>query len=79
MLTDSERDLLRWLGEAEFGQYGECYGASLDRLIELGLAQLHAPGEHQNFIANDWAGTKGINYQAVSLTEAGRALLRASS
>jgi hypothetical protein len=75
-LTDSERDLLQWLGQAEFGQYGECHGAALDRLLVLELAQLHPPGEHQNFIANDWQGNKSIEYQAVSLTETGRALLQ---
>jgi hypothetical protein len=74
-LSNEEFDLLQWLGEAEFSQYGECHGKSLDSLIGKGLAQLHAPGEHQNFIANDWAGTRGIMYRAVSLTDAGRAKL----
>lgn len=70
-LTAGERDLLSWLGEEEFSQYGECYGQSLTHLFELGLAQLHGPGLHQNFLANDPAGTKGLMYRAVSLTDAG--------
>jgi hypothetical protein len=70
-LNASERNLLEWLSREDYSQYGECYGASLNRLIELGLAQVHKPGEHQNFIANDWQGTKGIMFRAVSLTEAG--------
>ena len=75
-LTTSERDLLEWLSKEDFSQYGECYGKSLDRLIELGLAQVHAPGQHQHFIANDFAGTKGKMYQSVSLTEKGWEMLK---
>lgn len=45
--TDAEQFLLEWLGKEDFSQYGECHGKSLDRLVELGLAQIHAPGEHQ--------------------------------
>jgi hypothetical protein len=75
-LTPSERDLLKWLGEEEFNQYGECHGKTLDALIAKGLAQVHEPGQHQGFIANDPAGTKGPMYRAVSLTEAGRAKVR---
>jgi hypothetical protein len=74
-LTPRELDLLKWLGESEYSQYGECYGKDLDTLVAKKLAQIHLPGEHQNFIANDFAGTRGIMYQAVSLTENGRALL----
>lgn len=72
-LSDSETDLLRWLGTENFSQYGECYGKDLDGLIAKGLAEVHGPGEHQGgFIAK---GT-GMMYRAVSLTEAGRAELR---
>lgn len=67
--------LIEWLDQSEYGQYGECHGKDLDRLIELGLAQIHAPGEHQHFITNDWDGTQGMMYRAVSLTDAGRAAL----
>jgi hypothetical protein len=70
-LNARERDLISWLGEEEVSQYGECYGAALNRLIELGLAQLHPPGFHQQFIVNDPSGRKGIMYRAVSLTDAG--------
>lgn len=66
----------RWLSESDYSQYGECYGASLNVLVEKGLAQIHGPGEHQCFIANDFAGTRGIMFQAVSLTELGRALTK---
>jgi hypothetical protein len=76
-LTKGELDLLQWLGESEYSQYGECHGKDLDSLVAKGLAQIHPPGEHQIFIANDFAGTKGVMYQAVSLTEDGRKLLSA--
>lgn len=75
-LTGSERDLLKWLGQEDFSQYGECHGTTLDSLIAKGFAQVHEPGQHQNFIANDFGGTKGDMYRAVSLTEAGRNKLR---
>jgi hypothetical protein len=71
-LTPEEKFLLVWLGEDEFSQYGECNGANLDSLVAKGLAQIHGPGEHQHFIANDHEGTKGMMYRAVSLTETGR-------
>jgi hypothetical protein len=70
-LTSSEEFLLVWLSREDFSQYGECHGKDLDSLIAKGLAQVHGPGEHQSFIANDWEGTKGMMYRAVSLTEAG--------
>jgi hypothetical protein len=68
-LTDDEVDLLIWLGEEDYSQYGECHGIALDALVELGLAQLHGPEtEHNNtFIAKG----SGIMFRAVSLTEAG--------
>jgi hypothetical protein len=68
-LTDDENSLLVWLGQEDYGQYGECHGASLDSLIEKDLAQLHQGREFQSsFIA------KGDSkmHQAVSLTEKGR-------
>ena len=70
-MTADERDLLEWLNEADYSQYGECHGASLNALIEAGLAQVHGPGEHQHFIASDPDGTKGLMFRAVSLTDAG--------
>jgi hypothetical protein len=70
-LTDDERDLLEWLSKEDFSQYGECHGKALDSLIAKGLAQVHGPGEHQHFIASDFAGTKGMMYRAVSLTDKG--------
>lgn len=71
-LDASQKDLLSWLGESEFSQYGECHGKSLDRLVELGLAQLHKAGENQTgFIAQDRTGSKGDMFRAVSLTEKG--------
>jgi hypothetical protein len=68
-LTHEERDLLDWLSREDFSQYGECYGKSLDRLMALGLAQLHGEEtETQNcFIAKG----RGIMFRAVSLTQAG--------
>ena len=75
-LSKVEAELLDWLGEEDYSQYGECYGRALDHLVELGLAKVHGPGEYQHFIANDPAGTKGMNYRAVSLTEVGLELRR---
>ena len=72
-LTKNEIYLLRWLGKEDFSQYGECHGLSLDSLIVRGFAQVHGPGEHQQFIAK---GTT-MMYRAVSLTDAGIAALKA--
>jgi hypothetical protein len=67
-----ERDLLAWLGEEEFSQYGECYGPTLDALIAKGLAKVNNGKEYQNgFIAKG----NGPMYQAVSLTDVGRKTL----
>ena len=74
-LTPGEQLLLDWLSKEDFSQYGECQGRHLNSLVAKGLAQIHPAGEHQNFIANDFAGTQGIEFQAVSLTEAGWKLL----
>lgn len=67
-LSRSERDLLHWLSQEDFSQYGECHGVTLDALISKGLAQIHPnSGRNNTFIAKG----DSIMYQAVSLTEAG--------
>jgi hypothetical protein len=72
-LTAVELDLLRWLGEEDYSQYGECHGATLDSLVAKGLARIYLPGDHQEgFISQ---GT-GKMYRAVSLTDAGRERLK---
>lgn len=71
-LNIDERDLLKWLGQEDFSQYGECHGKALDTLISKGFAQIHGAEEHQTFIAK---GT-GMMYRAVSLTDAGIAALK---
>jgi hypothetical protein len=77
-LTLPERELLTWLGNEAFSQYGECHGAALDALVAKGFAQVHGPGEHQDgFLAKDPHGEKSMLYRAVSLTEMGRDQLRA--
>jgi hypothetical protein len=71
-LKEGHRYLLEWLSKEDFSQYGECKGAALDRLIELGLAQVHKPDIGQSgFIVRGHA----LDYCAVSLTDAGRAAL----
>lgn len=72
-LVPAETALLKWLGADEFSQYGECHGQTLFSLIAKGLAQVHEGGEHQEgFIAQG----DGLMYRAVSLTAAGRDLLK---
>ena len=66
-LSEQERDVLQWLSNEDFSQYGECHSKALDSLIARGFVQIHGPGEHQSFIAK---GTS-LMYRAVSLTEAG--------
>lgn len=73
-LTQKEAYLLKWLGEEDFSQYGECFGPTLDRLMELGLAQLH--GEETGFNNTFIAKGHDIMFRAVSLTEAGREALK---
>jgi hypothetical protein len=68
-LTKDQRDLLQWLSNEDFSQYGECHGSALDRLIELGLAQVH--GEETETDNNFIAKGRGIMFRAVSLTEMG--------
>lgn len=76
-LTKEEQDLLLWLASESFSQYGECRGATFDRLHSRGLVQIHGPGEHQEgFIAKAPGREKDLSYRAVSLTESGRELVR---
>jgi hypothetical protein len=71
-LTMNERHLLEWLSKRDFSQYGECYGAVLDTLVSKGLAQVHDAREAQSgFIAQ---GDTDM-HRAVSLTDAGRAIV----
>lgn len=67
-LTPSETFLLDWLSKEDFSQYGECYGRTLDRLVERGLAQIH---DDRALAQGD-----GPMYRAVSLTDAGRAAIK---
>ncbi|CAB3758479.1 hypothetical protein [Paraburkholderia humisilvae] len=71
-MTDDERVLLDFL-RYDDGQYGECQGAALDSLIEQGLVRVLGPQtETQNsFIAKG----RGLMYRAVTITDAGRAVL----
>lgn len=68
-LTEDQKDLLEWLSHEETSQYGECHGASLDALVEKGLAEVLGPETemHNTFIAKG----RGIMFRAVRLTEAG--------
>ena len=71
VLNAAERDLLQWLSEETFSQYGECHGNALERLVALGLAQVHGEQEHQDgFIAKEPPGGH-LMFRAVSLTPAG--------
>jgi hypothetical protein len=65
LLSPTERSLLAWLGRKEFSEYGECFGRTLDVLIEKGLAR-HYP---------DPGSRKGKMFDSVSLTSAGRRVL----
>jgi hypothetical protein len=73
-LNSSEKDLLQWLSSEDFSQYGECYGANLDRLVALGLAEVMGEETEMNntFIAKG----RGIMFRAVRLTEAGWAKVK---
>lgn len=74
-LSQEDMVLLKWLGEEDYCQYGECHGSHLDRLVNNGLAKIHEGRDHQTgFIAKG----DGPMYQAVSLTEAGRLIRRAN-
>lgn len=67
-LTKYQKFLLTWLSKEGSSAYGECRGADLDRLIELGLAwRAPAPPD------------RDIDYARVSLTNAGREALAALS
>lgn len=74
-LTKDERMLLASMAETELSQYGECYGATFDRLLDKGLVEmLGEDTETRNpFIAKG----HGIMYRAVRVTDAGRAILDA--
>jgi hypothetical protein len=69
-MTPDEIDLLTWLGETEFSQYGECYGKSLDSLIEKGLVELM--GEETELNNTFIAKGRGIMFRAVRLTKTGK-------
>lgn len=75
-LASNEIALLEWLRKDD-GQYGECYGATLDGLIAKGFVKVQGEesGPTNSFIAK---GTS-IMYRAVSITDAGRTALGASS
>ena len=67
-LNAAELDLLEWLGQEDFSQFGECHGKTLDSLIAKGLAQHHPNTGYDNiFIAKG----KGEMFDKVSLTAAG--------
>lgn len=72
-LNVNERQLLQWLSE-EDGQYGECYGGTLDSLIANGFAVVggEETGLNNSFIAKG----RDIMYRAVSITDSGRAALK---
>lgn len=71
-LTQTERFLLEWLAKDD-GQYGECHGPTLDRLVAAGLAKVNGEesGLRNGFIAK---GTS-LMYRPVSITDAGLAML----
>lgn len=65
-MTDDQ--LLVWLAESDFSQYGECHGRNLDSLIAKGFVKIHEGRECQSgFIAQG----DSLMYRAVSLTETG--------
>jgi len=67
-LSPCERELLLWLGQEDFSQYGECFGRTLDVLIGKGFAQHHPDTGFDNpFIAKG----RGKMFDKVSLTDAG--------
>lgn len=69
----TELDLLKWVAEGEPAQYGECHGRILDALIAKGEVEVRNGREHQTpFIAKG----DDLMYQAVFLTDKGRARLR---
>lgn len=72
-MTANEKFLLEWLSQ-EDGQYGECYGPSLDALVAKGFAKVggEETGTNNSFIAKG----RDIMYRAVSITETGRAALQ---
>lgn len=75
-MTSEEKYILEWLGR-EDGQYGECYGKSLDNLIEMGFAAIGGEdtGINNGFIAKGY----DIMYRTVSITETGLSALKEAS
>lgn len=63
-LTSQEKFLLEWLGKEDASALGECEGQSLNVLVNLGLAAIGPTPEGCH-----------PHYRAVSLTDAGHALL----
>jgi hypothetical protein len=61
-LTKDARLLLEWLSKEDSSAKGECGGASLNALIEQGLAYVSLPHSVPG-------------YERISLTDAGRAVL----
>ena len=59
-LTKDEWRVLEWLSREDGSLFGECHGPALDRLVELGLAE----------IGPDPAG-KGLMYRSVGVTDYG--------
>ncbi len=39
-LSTAEAFLLKWLSKEDSSSYGECKGADMDRLVQLGIAEL---------------------------------------
>lgn len=73
-LTPPQRQLLVWLSESEYSQYGECYGKALDFLQMNRLIKVWPGMEHQEgFISK----RDHAMFRAVSLTAEGRALAKA--
>lgn len=67
-MTIAQLSMLEWLGEEESSALGECDGPDLSELFRRGLAVVTPP-------------RVGIDngFRRVSLTDAGRALLREAS
>lgn len=73
LLTGDQRALLDWIAVSGSGQYGECYGKTLDDLMNRGYVALM--GDETEMLNSFIAKGRGIMYRAVCLTDAGRAAL----
>ncbi|MBO0715743.1 MAG: hypothetical protein J2P55_00200 [Rhizobiales bacterium] len=62
LLSPTERSLLAWLGRKDFSDYNECFGRTLDVLIEKGLARRYPNPDSR----------KDKKLDMVALTPAGR-------